>query len=275
MTRFLVALLLFVSASLSAAPIELMVSLLPQQQIAERIGGDQVSVHVFVGKGLNPETFEPAPSQLASLAKAELYLTSGMPFEQIWLPRFKTVNPGIQVLDMRQGLDLISDQAHGGQDPHVWTDPLLVKQHAVLLAQALTELRPEQSALFSANLSAFEADIDKLDAELSVLLAAKQGQGFLVLHPAWGYFARRYGLFQLALEHEGKEPGSRHLAELAAQVKTVGINSLYAQPQGSPRQAQTLADKLGLQLRFADPLAADLFAALRDFARQLSTDGNP
>lgn len=252
--RFLICLLL--AGTAQAAPLRLFVSVLPQQAIAERVGGDQVQVTVMVGPGHNPASYEPSPRQVASLSRADLYIRIGVPFESAWLARIRAANPGMPVWDMREAQD-------SGGDPHVWTDPLRVRAMAARLRDRLIALRPGQRAVFEANFQAYAAQLDALDAELKARFAPYRGRSFLVFHPAWGHFAARYGLRQLAVEHEGKEPGPKAMQGLIEQARALGLNTLFVEPQFHHHASHTVAEGFDGRTVQIDPLAPDLIANLR------------
>jgi len=251
-----------------AAKLPVAVSVLPQKTFVEAVGDGAVEVQVMVGKGFNPATWQPTPRQLSRLAGARLYVRAGVPFEKSWMQRFRTVNPAMEVLDMRKGLDLIPLPS-GEDDPHVWTDPQLVKQHAARLRDTLIRLDPEHRQTYEKGYRDFARKLDELDAELATKLAPLRGKHFLVFHPAWSYFARRYGLKQLSVEHEGKEPNAWSLARLIDRAKALGIHTLIVQPQHSDATAKVVARALQADLVEVDPLSEDYFGTLRRLAEVL------
>ncbi len=269
--RFLpVLLLLFSLQALAAEKPLVVISVLPQKTIVEGVAGDFVQVEVMVGKGFNPATYQPSPKQIARLSRAVLYVRAGMPFEQSWLPRFVAVNPAMKILDLREGLKLLPTHHGHDSDPHIWTDPERVKQHAQKLKEVLSEMYPDRKPLFQHHYETFAARLDALDEELQTMLAPLRGQSFLVYHPAWSYFAHRYGLRQIAVEQEGKEPNPRSLARLIETAKQAHIHTILVQPQHSSATARVLADAIGARLVQMDPLDADIFAALRKLAAVLA-----
>ena len=262
--RFL--LLLFLALPLVAnAALLVAVSVPPQKTFVKAVGGDAVSVQVLVGKGFDPVTWQPTPRQLAQLAQARLYVRAGLPFEKGWMPRFRRINPSMKVLDMRQGIDPIH-LAHGETDPHVWTDPRLVMRHAARLRDALIALDPDNRARYEKGYQELVGRLQALDRELSRKLAPLKGKAFLVFHPAWSYFARRYGLRQLAVEREGKEPSARALARLIDEARRLGIHTLIVQPQFNSAVARVVADALDARVVKVDPLDEDYFGSLRRLA---------
>lgn len=267
-------LLLLICPSLAATQLSVFVSVLPQKLMVERVGGKHVQVNVMVGKGFNPAVYQPTPRQIGELANATLYLRTGVPFEESWLPRFQAANPRMQILDLREGIELmpVTSHAHGKQrqgealDPHIWTDPLLMDHQARLVRDWLQQQLPEHADDFTQNYQRLSRQLDDLDREIRQQFAAVEQRQFLVFHPAWGYFARRYGWQQVAAEHDGKEPSARELVRLIEQTKQQGIHKVIVQPQNNSKTARTLAEAIDGKLVVADPLAEDYFSSLRDFA---------
>jgi zinc transport system substrate-binding protein len=271
--HFLPLLLLFFSLHTLAGEKPLVVvSVLPQITIVQGITGDLVNTQAMVGKGFNPATYQPSPRQIAGLSHAALYISAGMPFEQSWLPRFHHINPSMPVLDMRKGLGLLpSEDGHGHDgDPHIWTDPALVKIHARHLLETLSQLYPKHRQAFQSNYQQFIAHLDALDKALDITLAPVRDSSFLVYHPAWSYFAHRYGLKQIAVEQEGKEPNPRSLVALAEKARKAHIQFILVQPQHSTRTAGVLANAIGAKLIEIDPLAPDFFTTLTRLATTLA-----
>ena len=105
-----------------------------------------------------------------------------------------------------------------------------------------------------------------MDADLKKTLAGKKGLRFMVFHPAWGYFAQAYGLRQVPIEIEGKNPKPAQLQELIRRARESGIRVIFVQPQFSTKSAEIVAREIGGQVAFADPLAGDWMANLRQVA---------
>ena len=222
----------------------------------------------MVGPGDNPHTYEPKPDQLKTLSDAAVYFATGVEFEDVWMQRIAGANRAMRVVDTTVGIERLPMAAHqdegeetdggqteGGLDPHVWTSPRLAAQQARVMAAALAELDPAHAADYAANLAALEADIAALDAELRATLAGVQGRKFMVFHPSWGYFARDYGLEQIAVEVGGQEPSAQELAALITTARAEGIRVIFAQPEFSTTDAETIAREIGGEVLLISPLA--------------------
>ncbi|MGB0846159.1 MAG: metal ABC transporter solute-binding protein, Zn/Mn family [Thiolinea sp.] len=290
LARGLLFLLLFLPFQLYGADnkVRVFVSVLPQKTFVERIGGDAVDVSVMVKPGFSPATYEPTPRQIVALSKAGLYIRIGVPFEQAWMPRIRSVNPDMVLLDAREGLALrdLEEHHHGHDDhddheteahdaenetdPHLWTSPLLVMQMAEQIRDQLIALKPADKALFTENHAAFINELEALDQEFKALFSEAEGKTFLVFHPSWGYFADAYGLTQVAIESEGKEPGARALAALIKQAKQNEAKTIFVQPQFDQRAAKQVAKAIDGKVVAIDPLAADYFVNMRRAARLIA-----
>jgi zinc transport system substrate-binding protein len=270
-------------------PLRVFVSVLPQKTFVEKVGGDRVQVEAMVQPGDSPHTYDPTPRQVAALSRADLYVAIGGTFEDAWMGRIRGVNPKMQVIDTGEGITLRRsevredakgaghdaeeqghDHEHGPSDPHLWTSPLLVKQMTLRIRDALSGLDPANAALYAANAAAFASDLDALDRDIRVRLAGVAGSRFMVYHPAWGYFADTYGLIQVPIEREGKEPGPRALAALIDQARRDGVRVIFVQPQFSRKAAAQVAAAIGGRVDVVDNLAPDYVANLRRVADALA-----
>lgn len=277
----LLVLLCLALPAAAAQPLTVAVSIPPQAWLLERLGGPELRVVVMVPPGRSPHTYEPTPKQLAALSQARLYLSIGMPFEAVFLPRLQAKLPGLQVVSLIAGLKLrrleshrhagqADDHAIGAPDPHVWLSPRRARALAANAAAALMAADPARTPLYRANLGRLDAELQSLDAELARTLAPLKGRTIFVYHPAYGYLTDDYGLKQEAVELEGKEPGPRRLAALIAEAKAEGVRVIFVQPQFPKATAAALARAIGGVVVPLDPLAADYLHNLREVAAKIA-----
>ena len=257
------------------------VSIAPQKYFVHQIGQERVDVQVMVQPGASPATYEPKPRQMAALSKTPIYFAIGVPFEKNWLKKFAAANPNMRVVHKDHGIQKIPMSAHrheagqgpekdhyGEPDPHIWLTPALVMIQARTIRDALQEIDPAHRSVYETNYKAFTSTLAALDAELRNMFADKQGLQFMVFHPSWGYFADTYGLKQVAVEIEGKNPKPAQLKELIEHAKEKGIKIIFVQPQFSSKSAKLVAREIGGQVAVADPLAQDWSANLRAVVRE-------
>ena len=257
----------------SARPVVL-VSIPPQAWLVERLAGDRVSVLELVPPGASPHAYDPTPRQLAAAAEAALWFTVGATMEQALQPRLQRMLPDLLVVptaDEAVGDPACRHDGDGGHvdedghehDPHVWLDPVMAAEAAARMAAALGRLDPDGAAVYAERLGALRRELADLDGELAATLAPVRGGELLVMHPAFGWLAERYGLTQTAVEQGGQSPSPRHLATLLERARARGVRTLFLQPQTSPDQARAVAREAGLEVGVLDPLARDYAANLR------------
>jgi zinc transport system substrate-binding protein len=267
-----------------ASPLRVFVSILPQKYFVEKIGGDLVDVAVMVEPGASPHTYEPKPKQMVALAKTNIYFAIGVPFETTWLEKIAATNPNMLVVHTEADIKKIPMKGHhhagpeleqdhdGIKDPHVWLSPPLVMILARNILQALLKVDPAHGPLYEKNHNSFMKELVGLDAEIR---SAFEGKGkdveFMVFHPAWGYFAQAYGLEQVPIEIEGKQPKPAELQYLIQYAKQRGIKVIFAQPQFSWQVAQAIAKSIDGQIVFVDPLAAHWDTNLRQVASRFKS----
>jgi len=250
-----------------ATGLNITVSIVPQKYFVERIGGDRVNVNVMVEPGFSPATYEPKAEQLKELSRADAYISIGVPFEKAWMGRIGSVNSEMPIVDTTQGIERMPMGAGGENlDPHIWLSPRLVKIQAQTIYEALAELDATHKGDYKSNLDSFIADIDALEANIRAALEGVENRKFMVFHPAWGYLARDFELEMIPIEVGGQEPSAAELASLIAEAQEEGIRVIFAQPEFSTRDAETIASEIGGEVLLISPLASDWLDNLRRVA---------
>ena len=253
-----------------AEPNLVFVSIAPQKFFVERIGGNEVKVEVMVNPGESPATFNPNPKKISRLAYAKLYFSIGVPFEKVWISRIKSMQPKLKVIPLNKYTTPSIDHHQDVVDPHIWLSPPLVKKMVAPIESALSRQRPEKSAFFKKNYHALIRDIDKLDQEIRQVLAKRKKHTFMVFHPAWTHFAEAYGLKQISIEHQGKEPGPRALQEIISTGKKLNIKVIFVQKQFGLSVAKKIAKMIGATVQEMDPLTENYMDSMRNTARAIS-----
>jgi zinc transport system substrate-binding protein len=279
--------ILFLSLLLNTfilANINAVVSILPEKTFVKAIGGDKVSVSVMVLPGNSPHTYEPKPSQMKDVAKATLYFAIGVEFENVWLEKFKNLNKNMHIIDLTRGIEKISikadtDKEHhtdeheekSGKDPHIWTDPENVKIIALHVYETLIQADPENKPYYRKNYEEFIALINQTDSEIKNILSTKPKETkFMVFHPSWGYFAKAYGLVQLAVEIEGKSPKPKELINLMNRAREEKISAIFTQPEFSDSIANVIANELHIKVIKVSPLSPNWSENLINIANAIA-----
>lgn len=268
-------------AGRTAPLVSVCVSIPPQAFAVERIGGERVEIEVLVGPGQSPATYDPTPAQMVALDRADLYFRIGVAFENALMVRIERTMPDLQIVDLREGITLLrlpdhqhgggghDNCAHGAMDPHTWLNPGLMAVQARTIADSLTRHDPEGADIYAVNLSLLEADLERVDEEIGEILAPVRGGQMFVFHPAFGYFAEAYGLEQVAIEIEGKEPSSQQLGSIIAQGREQRVKAIFVQPEFSTAAATAVAREVGAEVVSIDPLARDYLHNLTEMARKV------
>lgn len=255
------------------------VTIPPEQEFVERVGGDHVRVILLVPPGADPHTYEPPPGVIADLADADIYAVvgSGIEFELAWKDKIAAMNPGMLIVDCSRGIDLIStgEEDHSGTDPHIWLSPGNAKVMVENICQGLIEVDPANADEYRRNADAYQGELDALDREIAGALAESGVEKIMVYHPSWAYFARDYGLEEIPIENEGKEPSPRGIEHLIEQAKEEHITVIFASPEYSTRSAEVIADEIGGTVVLVSPLAKDYLANMRHVAAAFAGSGSP
>lgn len=245
----------------------IMVSILPQKHFAEKIAGDSYQIHVMVPPGSSPETYEPSARQMKQVANSVLYFSIGhIDFELSLLKKIKSINPSLKFIDTSFETNIISDHFHTladgtvhhhGADPHIWLSTKEVKIQANNMYKALVEIDPDNTKKYTVNYENFISEIDDVDKKISEILKGLEGRTILVYHPAFGYFARDYGLLQEAIEYEGKNPTAGHLKKIVDIAKNGNISTIFVQKEYEIEYSKTVAKEIDAEIVILNDLSED------------------
>jgi len=244
-------------------------SLPPLAWLVEQVGGERVAVTVLLPPGSSPHTFEPSPRQLAAFDEADLFVAVGHPdlaFEHRQVERLLRQRPDLAVVRLAGEDDVDAP----GSDPHLWLDPRRMDEAAQRLAATLSRLDPRGAVLYRSRLAALRADLTALDRRLADRLGSAPRHRFFVQHPAWGPLAAAYGLDQVALEHEGKEPSPKLLVQRIEEGRAAGVTTIFVERGAAQRAARVFAAETGAEIVVLDPLAADWAAEMQRTADALA-----
>lgn len=279
-----ITLLLLLSTTYIFSNINAIVSILPQKTFLKAIGGDKVNVVLMVQPGNSPHNYEPKPSQMIEITKADLYFSIDVEFEHVWLPKFKNLNSNMQIVDLTDKITKTRmttqaneehhnehEHGHEGEDPHIWTSPANVKIIAENIYQALSAADTENTNYYKQNLNTFLKKVETTDTQIKQILSSlKDQRRFMVFHPSWGYFAKAYDLEQIAVEVEGKEPKPKELIHLLNEAKEEKVKAIFTQPEFSDTVAKIIAKELQIPVVKVSPLAPNWSENLINIANTIA-----
>lgn len=264
---------------LFANNLKVTVSILPQKYFVEQIAEEKVKVNVMVRAGFSPATYEPKTSQMKLLSDSQVYFSIGVPFENSWLEKFENANKKMLLVNTSKGIAKLEMSEHDhhedenekehhqeenkhqenhsedGLDPHVWLDPLLVKIQAKSIYETLIKVDYKNKVFYTKNYHNFLKKLDELNIQIESKLKNVSKSEFMVFHPSWGYFAKRYDLEQIIVEKEGKEPKPKEIVELIKEAKEHQIKVIFVSPQFSQKAAKTIAQSIKGKVVNIDHLA--------------------
>ena len=278
-----ITLLFLLSTSYIFSNINAVVSILPEQTFVKAIGGDKVNISLMVQPGNSPHTYEPKPSQMMSVAKADIYFAIDVEFEHAWLPKFQSLNAKMHIVDLADGVtkmhmeeehdahEIHGEHDHKGEDPHIWTAPSNVKIIAQNIYVSLVEYDAQNEPYYKKRLDTFSASVDKTDKQIKeILTSLKDSRTFMVFHPSWGYFAKVYDLKQISVEVEGKSPKPRELINLIKEAKDEKVTAIFTQPEFSDNSAKIIANELHIPVVKVSPMAPNWTENLINMAKTIA-----
>lgn len=257
------------------------VSIAPYKYFIKEISGDDFIVNIMVPPGSNPHIYEPYPEQIANLRKSIAYVCNGyLDFELTWLDRFYEINPSIIKLNTGSAVSLIgSVHSHDGEhnegvDPHYWVSPGCARLIAGSVKELLTEINPEKEEIYGLNFQNLMRKIDTVDSTALALFSGDSGRSFMIYHPNLAYLARDFGLEEIAVESEGKEPSPSMLKDLIDLAADQKYNTIFVQKEFDIKNARSIADEIGAEVYVIDPLAEDWYGATMEIIKALDMSFN-
>ncbi len=240
------------------------VSILPLRGLVHEIVGDDLPIEVLVPAGASPETFEPTPRQFIALNQARMVMNVGLlDFETALLEKIEDRQ---KIVNLNKNIKLIagtcshiksseSEKHHHthGIDPHIWTSPKALLQMAANAYEAIRRTYPD-STKYETNYRKLKQKLVDLDSTVTRKIEASGVRMFVIYHPALTYYARDYGLRQVAIEEDGKEPSARHLARLIEVAREENIRNIFFQSQFPASVVEVIANDIGAKAVQIDPL---------------------
>lgn len=238
------------SGNVSGEKIVVVVTLPPQAEFVEKVGGDRVKVVVMVPQGANPHIYEPTPDQLKNVSKAKIYFKvgSGLEFEEAWLDKILAVNPSISIVDGSKGVEILD------KDPHIWVSPANAKKMVENFYEGLVEVDSFHKDEYKMNMEKYLKELDMLDSYIQNKLARFTNKVFLVYHPSLSYLAKEYNLTQISIEYEGKEPSPKIIQKCIEYAKKYRLSYVYVEPYFTTKYAETIAGEIGGEVIFLNSL---------------------
>jgi len=256
------------------------VSIPPVKYFVDRLTGNALEVNIMVPQGASHGTYSPTAQQMQKLSDSKVYFRIGyLGYEQNFINKLKELNPTMREVNLSDFTQLIrgetidhGDHVHeGGVDPHIWMSPKVMLTLLPVIRDNLIELYPEHEKAIAENYPALLSELESLHAEMETLTQSLSHKRFLIFHPAMTYLARDYGMEQVSIEHEGKEPTPARLAQLIRDAKAEDIPVVFIQMEYDVRNAQLVAGETGAAVATINHMHYDWFASVKEIMEHFST----
>jgi zinc transport system substrate-binding protein len=265
-----------ISQTENTAQVRAATTITPLGEFVSAVGGERVNVSVLVPPGAEPHTFEPTPSQIRQVADADIYIKNGVGLES-WMDNIIGVNPQMLVVDTSRNVSLIADTVDatsadgiGAMDSHIWLSPRRAMIQVQNICDGLIAVDPAGKDYYINNRDSYIAELKELDAYLNSTFAGTEKKKFVVLHPAWIYFADDYDIEQIAIEVEEKEPGPRYLAEVVDTARANNITTVFVEPQYNPKLAEVIAKEIDGKVVSIDDLAPNYIENMKSVGDKIA-----
>ncbi len=248
-------------------------SFYPLAFLAGEVGGEHATVTQLAPHGTEPHDYEPTPGDILTLEKAQVFLFNGSGLDP-WAERAaeELNGRGVKTVRFTDGVSLLSAVAHGhedeeeagehadeqdeaGTDPHIWLDPVIMAEKAVVLAEAFAAADPAHAAAYRVNAARVSERLETLDEQYRLTLRDCAKNEIVVSHNAYSYLAKRYGFAVHALAglSPEDEPSPARMAEIAREAKEDGVEIIFFETLVSPKLARTIADEIGAETAVLNP----------------------
>lgn len=256
-----------------AKKIQTAVSITPLAYFVNEIAKDKVDIIIAVPNNANPHSYEPLPRMMVKLNTVDLYvkLGIGLSMESEWLDKVMKNNHNLRVCNVSQNIELM-DMFNEHEDPHIWLSPM----HGIIITRnimnALIDIDPSNKNFYKNNADMLIAKLLNLHNELTEIFDNMENKTFLTFHPSWGYFAKDFGLTQIAIEHNGKELTSKNLADVINTARQNNIKTIFVSYQFDSRSAQIIANEIHGKVIKIDPLSRNYINNLQNMAKLLKSE---
>jgi zinc transport system substrate-binding protein len=263
------------NVSVSRNKLQVFASFYPMYFLAMQIGGDKADVRNITPAGVEPHDYEPSTRDIAQIESGNMLILNGG--VEAWGDKMKYNLKGTKVKVITAGAGLLT------KDPHIWLDPILVKQEVVNIEKGFEEIDPKNAAYFQKNAKELNIKLDQLNTDFKQGLSSCQQKDFITSHAAFAYLAGAYGLRQISISglSPDQEPSARQLADIAKFAKENNVKYIFFESLVSPKLSETIASEIGAKTLVLDPIEGisddnikkgkNYFTVMKDNLKNLQT----
>ncbi len=244
-------------------------SIFPVADMVRQVGGDLVEVISVIPPGASPHTYEPKPSVLKKISSIKIFFMIGAGLEH-WNEKFVNSTDGrLKKIVLSDGVDLIhgKDHHHGEKagkphseetfaNPHIWLDVEIAKSMVKKIVAAFVSIDNAHAPYYEDRGNQYMSELDSLDLTIYKEAGKFKIKQYVAFHPAWDYFARRYGLESVGVIESvpGKSPTPLDIKNIIGNIKKHGVKAVFAEPQFNPKVAEVIAKEAGVKVLMLDPM---------------------
>jgi manganese/iron transport system substrate-binding protein len=235
------------SAGDTAGKIHVATTISTLNSFVQGVGGEYVSVQNIVPVGASPETFQPAPQDVATVADANVLVENGAGLET-WLDRLlrDAGTRDLRVVVCADGLPVKSS------NPHLWMDPVLAKRYVLKIRDTLIAVDPAHADDYRRNAAGYDARLDELTKQIRTKIGTvpPSHRYMIVFHNAWQYYNDRFGITTLGFveRNPGQEPNPQQIARLIDLAKAHHVHGVFSEPEYSPKILYSIAQGAGIRV---------------------------
>lgn len=255
--------------------LQIATTIAPAAQVITEIADSLVAVTTLLPQGNNPENYEPTPQAIQALASSAAYFYMGdLGFERSWVERIHTMQPALQLVRLDQ--DLVGPaHRHCGSsthlhDPHYWTSVHGLQSIGKSIYSSLCRIDTTHRVQYDAGYQRFTQRLEHVDRTIKEQLSNIPSRAFVIYHPSLSEFTEEYGLKQLVIEQDGKEPTPQHIQALIEEAKKLGVRVVFIQQEFDSKLIESIAKELGARMVVINPLGGDWEEQLLLITRALS-----
>lgn len=226
----------------------------------KKIGGDKINLTNLVPAGTEPHDWEPTPSDIADLEKANVLIYNGAGMEA-WLDKILNTikNKKLITVETSKDLKLLENADKDEElkyDPHVWLNPMLAKKQMEAIKNALVTADPSNKEYYEKNYADNAKKLDEFNKEFMDAVVKFKKKDIVVAHQAFGYICDAYSLKQVAIEGltADAEPSPAKMAEIVKFAKENDVKYIFFEELVSPKVAEAIAKEVGAKTEVLNPL---------------------
>ncbi len=241
-------------------------SFYPLYDLASHIGGERIDVLNLTPLGVDPHEFEPSLKDIAILEKADIFLYNGSGLDPWAEKKEKELREkGVLVLEMSSFFNIHkdSDHHHGDnhhhqEDPHIWLDPLMMKEMAEIIFDSLIEVDKDGKDYYKEKKDDLVSLLEKLDNDYKEGLEDCRLSSVVISHASLYYLKERYGFEMISISGISpiEEPSSQKLAEITEMIKEKGIGHIFFETTIPSTLSETIAKETGAETLVFNPVSS-------------------